>query len=424
MERRTSHLEFTSQLNEKNIVVLEFGRKYTKCGFAGEPSPRAVIKSTVRHGEDGHCVYLHEIEDTQSLESRLGTFIESIYFEYLAVTPKEKKVVIVESVFCRSAFKNALTNVLFDRFNVPSLIFVPDHLMALATLGLNSGLVLDLGYAEAISIAVVDGVTLLDGAQISDLAAISLDECIRTELLKAHSGLEQELTKTIVEDIRVKSCFVAPYDRGCKMSKDRIAKLRDLHKEALLNQEADKLQESLIDIHRNHFLSEKDEASPPAVNYCLGGNRVLTIPGNLREGVCEIFFEISGHEHSLTTMIVETILMAPIDCRKQLSENILLIGGIANLPGLEHRLAKELQNFEPERFQGKIFGDIKFHKPLCARNYVSWLGASMFCSVSFLELRSKTRDNWINGGKKNLPDWCDLVWRDKYSMNKNNEDDE
>lgn len=395
-----SESTFSSQLKDNNIIVIEFGRQYTKCGFASEMVPRAII-------ETGN---IHKISSADELESRLGDFIDEIYFKHLAVSPKEKKVVIVESVFSKSLFRNTLTRVFFDRFNVPSLLFVPDHLMALATLGRSTGIVVDLGAEEAISIAVVDGVTLLDGTQFATLGAGALDSLIKDELVKLDSRAKPLLTSKVVEDIRVKSCFVAPFERGVKISQDKFKKSRETQLKALSSLGEQNKEKSILTMEECYFLADADDATPASVEYFLNGERTLKVPGNLREGACEIFFEIFGHEQSLTTMLIETILMAPLDCRRSLAENILVIGGLANLPGLEHRLARELKNIDKqERFKRKIPDVFKFHRPICPRNYVSWLGASMFCTPSSIEMRSTSLDQWLKDGKKNLRDWSDLI---------------
>lgn len=408
MEKKTSYAEFSSQLNDKNIVVLELGRHYTRCGFAGELAPRAVIKTSVEKS-DGQEVYLHQLTDVKELRYSLGRFIEKIYFNQLAVSPREKKIVIVESVFCKSIFRTILTDILFEQFNVPALLFVPDHLMALATLGRSTGLVVDLGSEEAVSIAIVDGVTLLDGTQFASLGARTLDSLILNHLISANPTLEKSLTPNVLEDIRIKSCFVAPYDRGIKLTENKIKKTMDRkHK---FDRQVDLVNVSPIENEDDQYmLADEDSNSPATVFYPISGQKTLSIPGNLREGVCEIFFEVFGHEHSVTTMIIETILMAPIDCRRTLAENLLVIGGLANLPGFEHRLSKELQNISRyERFRRKIPEKFKFHKSICPKNYVCWLGASIFCTPNSVELRSTTRDQWIKDGRKSFREWSDLI---------------
>lgn len=409
MDKKTSYAEFSSQLKEKNVVIMEFGRHYTRCGFAGEPAPRAIIKTYHHDPNSGSTNYLHDITNASELETKLGNFVELIYFNHLAISPKEKKVIVVESVFCKSIFRNTLMRIFFDRFNVPSLLFVPDHLMALATLGRSTGIVVDVGAVEAISIAVVDGVTLLDGAQFASIGGKTLDSLIHNELVRSDPQF-RDLKPEVIEDIRVKTCFVAPFERGLKMTSDKQTKSKDTQTEAIRLAEERNQEISIGTLESCYFLAEPDERSPQSVHYPLGGLNTVKVPGNLREGACEIYFEIIGYEHSLTTMIVETILTAPIDCRRALAENILIVGGMSNLPGLEYRLYEELKHIgKYERFRRKIPDNFRFHKPLCPRNYVSWLGASMFCTPSSIELRATYRDQWLRDGRRNPRDWSDLI---------------
>lgn len=417
MDKKTSYSELSSQLNEKNIVVLEFGRHYTRCGFAGEPAPRSIVKSTCMRTvtrEDGQQVkqqaYLYQLKNTTELKGCLGEFIEKIYFSHLAVSPKEKKVVIVESVFCRSIFRVTLVQVLFERFNVPAILFVPDHLMALATLGHTTGLVLDIGAVEATSIAVVNGVTLLDVAQFASLGSETIDSVITDEVTRYNPTAKDLLTPEVVEDIRVRTCFIAPFERGLELTRYKLRRSKEIHTEAIRVAEENNQEISIGTMYDCYFLPDSDEKSPKSLNYSLCGHKIVDVPGNLREGACEILFEIFGHEHSLTTLVVETILSAPIDCRRCLAENVLVIGGLANLPGLEQRLFDELKNIDKyERFRRKIPDTFKFHKPICPSNYVAWLGASMFCTLSSMELHSTTREQWLHDGKKCFREWSDLI---------------
>lgn len=398
MERKTlSYYQFSSQLSDKNIVIIEFGRAYTRCGFANEPTPRAIIKSIVHLKEQGKDVYLHEITNEKQLKRSLRDFVESIYFTHLAVSPKDRKVVIVESVFNQSFFRNTLTNVFFDLFDVPSLLYVPDHLMALASIGSSTGLILDLGSREAVSIAVVEGVTLLDTAQFASLGAEALDNVILKHL-EAHNSNDIDFTSSVVENIRVRTCFVAPYERGQAIA--LIKAKRDA-------QDTENLKINPID---RHLLVDRDDSCPKDLIYPIGDQKLVNVPGTLREGVCELLFEIYGHEHSIATLIIETILASPIDCRKALSENILIVGGLASIPGLKHRLMMELKNIHKyQRYTMKLPDVFKFHNNLCPNNYVCWLGASMFCSTDAVIPRSTTREQWLKDGKKSIKDWSDFI---------------
>ncbi len=63
-------------------------------------------------------VNIYEISDDNELYSALKEFIQILYFRYLAVNPKDRRIVIVESIFCCSRFRNQLAKVLFLHFDV------------------------------------------------------------------------------------------------------------------------------------------------------------------------------------------------------------------------------------------------------------------------------------------------------------------
>lgn len=398
MDNKGLYSGFASPINDKSTVIFEIGRQFTKCGFAGEPAPRAIIRTVTAYNGRAE-IDLQDVSEPKLLRSLLGDFLEKIYFNQLAISPKEKKVVIVESVLCKSSFREALIHVLFDQFNVPSVLFVPDQLMAITTLGRTTGLVLDVGSEEAVAMAVVEGVTLLDGAQFARLGARTIDSSIEREIRRRNPNHTETITSQIIEDIRIRTCFVAPFRRSAAISKIK-SKLAQQQQISGDGPEHPDLQSDS---------SETDELAPADIVYSIDGSRSLKIPGYLREGACELLFEILAHEHSLATMIIDVILSAPIDCRRSLSENILIIGGTASMPGFEHRMYNELLQAHQLRGNRDHSFQYKIHKAICPKNYVAWLGASMFCTASSIELRSTTREQWIRNEKKNLLEWSDLI---------------
>lgn len=103
------------------------------------------------------------------IEERLKRLLHDIYFRYrkniikhessysiyknyynrlLLTDPKSRKVIICESPLAPVVIKQMIARLLFDYFQVPSISFVPIHLMALLTTGLTTGLVIDVGNLE------------------------------------------------------------------------------------------------------------------------------------------------------------------------------------------------------------------------------------------------------------------------------------
>lgn len=99
----------------------------------------------------------------------------------------------------------------------------------------------------------------------------------------------------------------------------------------------------------------------------------------------------------------------PIDCRKTLSENVLLIGGSTMTPGFEARILAEVKQLLNEMPYSKVlaFRNIKLRQPPVQSNYVSWLGGAIYGMLETLPEYSISRERY----KENpvLPDWASLA---------------
>lgn len=61
---------------------------------------------------------LMEITNENDLYEALKSFVEMIYFRYLAINPKDRKVIICESLFYSTMFRSTLIRVFFGHFDV------------------------------------------------------------------------------------------------------------------------------------------------------------------------------------------------------------------------------------------------------------------------------------------------------------------
>nr|CAD7424226.1 unnamed protein product [Timema monikensis] len=250
--------------------------------------------------------------------------------------PKDRRVVIVESLLCPTLFRETLAKALFQHFEVISLLFAPSHLVTLCTLGVNTALVLDVGYQEAVLIPVYEGFPVLHAETKTKLLS-----SINGDGESNSAGLEN-LPDEIVEDIKVRTCFVTTLERAKKAEEGN------------------------------------PPPPPPDVSYSVGGLPSFNIPGRVREQAFEVLFQPDGDGNSIPTMILDSILKCAIDMRRPLAENILLIGGTAMAPGFKARLLAELKHLVlTSKYSSKIaLQTFKFHTPPAKDNYVAWLGGS------------------------------------------------
>lgn len=350
---------------------------------------------------------LFDIKEDQ-LSTALKDFIQMLYFRYLAVNPKDRRVVIVESIFFPPYFRKVLTKLLFMHFDVslftktlstffinmtvflqvPTILFVPQHLVALTTLGISTALVLDVGYTETVAVPVIEGVTAVDALQFAPLGGKAINDRIQSEIverkMKIKVGKEgnvvtQSLEEEILEEIKIKTCFVAPYERGVRLSQEKI--------------------------NSSERIECPISSPPPDSNFYIRGNKTLTIPGALRESVCEVLFEMYGEEHTIPTLIIDALLRCSIDVRKLLGENIVIIGGTSLIPGFKHRLMTELKKLvTSEKYSSRIYFDtFKFHQLPCKENYAAWLGASIFGATDAITTRSVTREQFLRN--RHISEW-------------------
>ncbi|KAL5463868.1 hypothetical protein EMCRGX_G032812 [Ephydatia muelleri] len=376
-DQKGSRLSTASLLSqEKGTVVIDIGRVYTKIGVAGEAAPRHIIRSVTilkPHGQKVD-VWSEQLSEQEELYSVLCRFVQSLFLKYLVLNPKDYRVVVVESFICSESFRNTLAKVLFQHLCVTLAVFMPSHLLCLFTVGRQSALIMDIGFKETTVLPVYEGIPVVVGWQSSSSAAEALQSSLKQLLLqngkvktistgesKRFDSITVEGLDAILEDILVRTCFVRPFE----CDKDR---------------------------------------TPPSVEYPLNKEYILTIDGHIRDHVTEVLFDgLNGNP--LQNCILESLIKCPIDTRRQLAENIIVVGGCASLQGLKHRLKSQMDYLLVQNgFHSLRTLTYKFHNPPIHENSVAWLGGSIFGSSDVaISERGLTREKYKELGA--LPDW-------------------
>uniref|UniRef100_A0A3P9PM29 Actin related protein 10 n=1 Tax=Poecilia reticulata TaxID=8081 RepID=A0A3P9PM29_POERE len=360
---------------EKTAIVIDLGAAYTKCGFAGETGPRFIIPSEIRKpGQQQATKVVQYNINTEELYAILKEFIHILYFRHLLVNPRDRRVVIIESILCPSHFRETLTKVFFRQFEVPSVLFSPSHLMAVMTLGINSALVMDCGYTETLVLPIYECTPILPAWEALPLGGKAIHKSVPHCLLIFYFALTSlwQFSRT---------CFVSDLQRGLKIQ------------EAKFNLDG----------------TAERPAPPPDVDYPLDGEKILHVQGSIRDSVMEILFEQDNEEKSVATLILDALVKCPIDMRKVLSENLVVIGGTAMLPGFLHRLLAEIRLLveKPKYSDVLASKNFRIHSPPAKPNCTAWLGGAIFGALQdILGSRSVSRDYYNQTGR--IPDWCCL----------------
>jgi actin-related protein 10 len=235
--------------------------------------------------------------------------------------------------------------------------------MTMMTLMCSTGIVVDVGYTECCATPVIEGITLVDCIKFSDLGSRAIHDRIRSNLIDFKSKISHNgrpfsfdldelggLSESVIEDIKVRTCFIPSFSRGQDLIKARIE-------------------------NRN------PENVPKDVLYSLEGRKALNIPGILRESSAQVLFEPQGNESTVSSLIMDVIEQCPVDSRKTLASNIILTGGTTMITGFKRRIKKELEQLVLVRNMSLASSSFKLHSLPCPANYSSWLGGAIFGST-------------------------------------------
>lgn len=280
---------------------------------------------------------------------------------------------MVENVFGQTIIRETLAKALFRHFEVSSVLYVPSHMIALSTLAVPHGVVIDMGYSETTVMPIFSGVQVMQAFQDQKYGGRAVQEEIK-RMLVATGVREELLSESVLEDIKVRTCFVTKLERA------------------------------------QSYLKNEPPQAPPDVDYPIGDEAIITVPGKVRETAFEIFFEENNDRDSLPHLIIQSILRCPMDIRRSLMENIFVIGGSAIIMGLLPRLQQELKYLveNDKEYKERLHGDVtfKFHKTIGRPNVTAWIGGSLCGGTDLVNTRSLTKEAYMR--MERVPDWVCL----------------
>ncbi|KAI6217573.1 hypothetical protein M3Y99_01762000 [Aphelenchoides fujianensis] len=200
-------------------------------------------------------------------------------------------------------------------------------------------LLIDTGVTETQLFPIVDRLLLLLDFAATPCSTSTVEARIEELMLEhgrvvEHDGAERTLTAhdlelfkrlRAAEDICHRFCFATTRERGLKL--------------------------------QEHFEDQtaEIETPPPAVKLTFG-NEMLLVPGIVREGAAEVVFTHNQDIPSIPQLVANFIDRAAIDTKHMYAENLLFVGGLAQMPGFLARVRAELRFLFANDFDGRLSG--------------------------------------------------------------------
>ncbi|KAJ2733757.1 hypothetical protein IW152_002862 [Coemansia sp. BCRC 34962] len=333
-------------------IVIDIGTRSLRAGFSGDHAPihssvlstRFALTGSIARAL-GHSTQ-SATESEEELEARLIELLRDVYRHDLLVDARTRKVALVESALVPVALRLAVARVLLGNLRVPQVSFYPGSVAALMTCGsVHAGLVVDCGHRTVTVTPVYEARALLPYVTSTPLAGSALFDNLRG-LLRSYARFtpassrrvdmdcrEGVLTETVVTHVMTKLLVASPIAPP--------GKLRETL--GVADGDACALSNELVAFYESNSTCSS-AVTGLTIDSGRYGRGLLLIPSWIRERAAEPLFcgDPGADLQSIPDAIVQCIGRAPLDTRRALIANVLVIGGIAELPGFRHRLLRDV----------------------------------------------------------------------------------
>jgi len=405
----------TSYFLEKQAVVLDFGCAYTKVGFATESRPRQIFPTpeigASRQGV-GRGGFLSFTLSEEEWIDVLDKLLTRIFFHYLSVSPKDRRVVVCDQVYSPAPFRRALAFVLFKRLVVPSVSFVTDLVLPLYLTGLSSGIVVDCGHTSSRVLATFAGVPVLSAFGEAAAGGRHIQCRLRKLLRKSLPATQASIAakwidnSDVVADLAVRACYVTCTVPTTKHGPEIVLKsdlampfMADSHNSVDIPAECRwRPTEVLFDTQDGKDLGEEQEEEQEVQE---GLEALASLEGV--EGVSGQRRNAAECCSSVPEAFCQALERCPIDVRAAVVQNVVVCGGCAALRGLLPRLAMELRDALRARPRMAALAERLRFTPLDFSPVAAvWTGGAVFGALD--GAGDLSREDYEKG--KPLPDWA------------------
>lgn len=371
----------------KNYIIISVGKRHVKAGFSKKTEPFVILQTgelflkcidvleiprgDISHPKEG-AEYVTVLKDPACWRRGWSSLIRRLYTDYLMSNPKDYPVILVERPFFPRELSNHIAQVLVENHQVPGVKRVSEPMVSLFTTGLKTGIVVDIGSSETIVCPVYEGYPIEYNIKIIQCGFDNLKRKFKSELLAQYEesperSTVEEIDDDIMDDIIFQSGLV-----DCELTRENDSAVSDFVFENLL-----------------------------VKGRCIN----LVVNGNTRTKPFEIFFgDEASHNnegglahHIVLDGLVRVLRESNSQVRKELSQNILMCGGLASVPGFERRVSSELQ---------ELISTDKQLEPLADHFFLACPPISPFirsyCGTALMLQQDKPSFNFENAGLQKI----------------------
>uniref|UniRef100_M1CUA9 Actin n=1 Tax=Solanum tuberosum TaxID=4113 RepID=M1CUA9_SOLTU len=342
-------------------VVIDNGTAQSKAGFAGDDAPKTVFESIVgRPRHTGVMLGMGQKDAYVGNEARRNRGIltlkypiehgmvrnwdhmekiwHHIFYSELRVAPDEHPVLLTEVPFNPKVNREKMTEIMFEKFNIPSMYVAIQAVLSLFANGRLTGIVLNSGDGSTHMVPIYEGHALPHAISCLGIGGRDLTYYL-WELIREGFACNVAIEENIIWRMKETITYVA----------------LDFEQE--------------IEKAKNRSSVDKGFELPDGQLFYIGAGsfqcpEVLFQPSLVGKGPTGI------HEK-----VYNSIMKSDVDIRKDLFANIVLSGGSTMFPGLAERMSKDITALAPRGMKIEVIAPPE-------RKYSTWIGGSILASLN------------------------------------------
>lgn len=423
--------------DEVGALVFDIGHYSIRCGYAGEDSPKGEIPSAVgviEEANDGidmsdsssltkeneSATQKRYLIDTNSIHTtrkgmEMSTFLKDgmiedwdmfekvldhIYGKHVRSESHLHPVLMSEAPWNVRAKREKLTELMFEKYNIPAFFLVKNAVLAAFANGRSTGVVVDSGASQTSAVPVHDGYVLTQAIVKSPLAGDFITMQCRQYF--EENKLEIIPTYMIGGKETVKESEPAKWTK--KSPLPEVTKSWHNFKTKEIIQD---FQSTVLQIHDGPYDKETAE-NMPTVHYEFpnGYNQDFSYE---RFQIPEALFDTSNIKGVPGTtvmgaaqVVTTSVGMCDIDVRPSLYGSVIVTGGNSLLQGFTDRLNRDLSAKTPPSMRLKIIGA----SGTVERRFGAWIGGSILASLGTFQQMWISKQEYDEGGKTQVERKC------------------
>lgn len=418
-------------------MVFDVGNYALRAGYAGEDSPKAQIPSVI--GVLEQAEKLENMDDADRSIKEASTANDKKYFidtvslnvakkgmeivghlkdgmiedwdvfekildyTYLKCIKSESEyhpVLISEAPWNTRAKREKLTEIMFEKYNVPAFYLVKNAVLAAFANGRSTGIVVDSGSTHTSAVPVYDGYVLSQGIVKSPLGGDFLTmQC--KNLLENDKDIEVIPPYLISAKEATKDFEKARWTRKSNLPEVTKSWHNYMVKEVIRD-----FQVSCLQVADTPY-DEDTVNAMPLVHYEFPNGYHQDF-GSERFKIPEALFDPSSIKGVGNTMlgvghvVTTSVGMCDIDLRPSLYGNVIVTGGNSLLQGFPERLNRDLSAKTPQSMRLKIISASGSGE----RRFGAWIGGSILASLGSFQQMWISKQEYDEGGKNQVERKC------------------